>query len=429
MCLSTWGYTSGALLGMVAIVVVRADAPSSADSFSLDKTPTAIAGPLGQLRDAPTRGERAAAARKLSEISEAEPYLRAFCATPAGKLEGYGPDALTALQTTRGKRNAKRLEAWAKEGRYDLMIDASLDLSDVSDTRAFGELLLKLVTKSREVPKQFGAPEGRHRFAADMNGFYKLASSYKDLSERGLLKTDHKGSAFVRAGSLETTSRLRQTWLVVTRDHLNTSAKTPDMWEDCCLFHNNDVEVEVLDWTFLVCDGDVTFKSGGLNCNGSTIIARGSVRSPSWFALGASGSIYSDGDIVAPKGMSSKGMLMAAGKIDVPSKEGPERVIKAGVKENPFGVRFFETADVGTEATVKDGVLTIGKLTPGSPLTKFGVKPGDVVTQLNDKPIKTANDFRRELRNSVALEAGIFYITRDGTKITRVVYFHNGLEK
>ena len=48
---------------------------------------------------------------------------------------------------------------------------------------------------------------------------------------------------------------------------------------------------------------------------------------------------------------------------------------------------------------------------------------------MNDKPIKTANDVRRELRYSVALEAGIFHIRRGDEKITRVVYFKNGLEK
>ncbi|MBM3979354.1 MAG: hypothetical protein FJ304_03540 [Planctomycetes bacterium] len=73
--------------------------------------------------------------------------------------------------------------------------------------------------------------------------------------------------------------------------------------------------------------------------------------------------------------------------------------------------------------------MTIGKLTPGSPLTKYGIKEGDIKTRINDKETKTANDLRRELRYSLALEAGIFHITRGDQKLTRIVYFTNELER
>ena len=92
-------------------------------------------------------------------------------------------------------------------------------------------------------------------------------------------------------------------------------------------------------------------------------------------------------------------------------------------------MRFFQSADVGVELGAKGGAVSVAKLTPGSPLTRCGVQVGDIIAQVNDKPIKTANDVRRELRYSVALEAGIFHIYRGDEKITRVVYFKNGLEK
>ncbi len=125
------------------------------------------------------------------------------------------------------------------------------------------------------------------------------------------------------------------------------------------------------------CDGDVTFADG--HC--STVIARGSIRSKKNIQLWSS-TYSAESDI-----------------------------------------------DVGVDAALKEGVLTVTKLTPGSPLTKSGVKESDVVIRVNEKDIKTANDFRRELRYSVPLEAGIFSIMRGGEKITRVVYFKNGLEK
>ncbi len=400
--------------------------------FALGEAPPAVRAALRALRDAPARGERAAAARKLSEITEAEPYLRAFCATPAGKLEDAGSDALAVLQAARAKRNAKRLDAWAKEGRFDLMVDAGLDLSDTDDIYAFGDHLLKLGKDARDVPKKFGAPEGYHRLVDRTKHLIGFGGDFVNLADPVSIKSDHVGPAFVRTRSCEATGRIRLHWLVATRDELK-GTNPPNHWENCFLFHNNDLQLEDITGSFVVCDGDVEFLQsvGGAF---TTIIARGSIRAKGGITF-THGTYFAHGDITAKHTDTMRGLLMACGKIDVPlhqrakDKKAPERVIKAGVKENPFGVRFFETADVGTEAAFKDGALTIGKLTPGSPLTKFGVKPGDVVTQLNDKPIKTANDFRRELRNSVALEAGIFYITRDGTKITRVVYFHNGLEK
>ncbi len=48
---------------------------------------------------------------------------------------------------------------------------------------------------------------------------------------------------------------------------------------------------------------------------------------------------------------------------------------------------------------------------------------------MNPRALKTVQDFRRELRYSVALEAGIFHIRRGTENLTGIVYFPNGLEK
>ena len=86
--------------------------------------------------------------------------------------------------------------------------------------------------------------------------------------------------------------------------------------------------------------------------------------------------------------------------------DGP--LFKIRLQNNPAAVDVFESATVPE---------------------KFWVQPDTPPKVIDKKAIKTANDFRRELRYSVALEAGIFHVTRGDEKLTRVVYFKNGLEK
>ncbi len=163
--------------------------------------------------------------------------------------------------------------------------------------------------------------------------------------------------------------------------------------------------------------------------SGSILIAGGSIGG----SIGFGGSTLSArGDIDAPKnaGLSS-GLLLAGGKIDLaPAKTGgSQRVEKAGLADDPFGVRYFRLADVGAAAEWASGRLTVGALTAGSPLARHDVRAGDVVSRVNDRPVKSAQDFRRELRYSVAAGAAVFHLRRGGKDLTRVVYFRDGLEK
>lgn len=418
-----------AYLGALAVAGGPADTERPT-VVSLDSPPREVADALRDL-DGTDFDKRKDAEAVLARLAEAEPFLSRYCETPAGKMNVAARRALESLHDARTRRNAKRFPDWAKAGRYDFMVDAGIHLTDEGQADALGNLLLAFGRDIYPIPEKLGGPKCRHPHARDLKQFITTAGQ-RLHKPGGVVATKEVASVYVRAQGLEAASRVRFNYLVLTRDRL-AGPGDGVQWENCCLFHNGDVTLDGLDYSLLVCDGDITFAGDSLWGNGAVIIARGSIRSEKLLMFEGS-TFYAGGDIAAEKAGAMEGLLLAGGKVDLPAPRradgGKARVVmKGGVKECPFPVRFFETSDVGVEAALQDGALQITKLTPGSPLTKFGIKEGDIVTRVNEKDIKTANDFRRELRYSVALEAGIFHITRGDQKTTRVVYFHNGLEK
>src|SRR5262245_22486476 len=96
--------------------------------FDLDAQPKEIADALRDLKN-PDADRRKAAAAALAKLAEAEPYLRHYRATEQGKADGFAGDALDALERGRAERIMKRAASWAKAGRLDLLVDASLLLT------------------------------------------------------------------------------------------------------------------------------------------------------------------------------------------------------------------------------------------------------------------------------------------------------------
>jgi hypothetical protein len=323
-----------------------------------------------------------------------------------------------------------RIKEWAKEGRYDFVVDAGLHLYDPKDVNQLCDLLFDFANKSRGIAEKYGGPAARYNLAKNMKGWDGQQSVKRFHSPHGDIDTDWLSHALVRGQSLRVTCRNCQDWLILTREELKGIGRS-SQFELCYIFHNGDVSFDNLMSALVVCDGDIEVINS-VDLTMSTVIARGSIQSQKGLKFHTS-TLFAQGDITAKGSDTSVGLLVAGGKVNVPrtrnSVDSAQRIEKAGVKDNPFPVRFFETADAGVECEFKNNTLTITKLTPGSALTKYGIKEGDVITKLNDKVIASANDFRRELRYTIVLEAGIFHITRAKEKLTRVVYFKNGIEK
>ncbi|MBP3960533.1 PDZ domain-containing protein [Gemmata sp. G18] len=403
---------------------VPQDSKAPRTAVTLEAPPRELAGALAELKGADAQ-KRLEASRALAQLPDAEPYIRHYRTTDAGKDNTRASESLALIDAERAKRNMKRVPQWAKAGRYDLLVDTAIHLPEPDDANTLAKLLMDFAEAIRPVPQKLGGPEAKHFL--DHIEVERLRQFHEP---RGKVTTDHIGHAYVRAQSCDATNQTRFYWLTLTRDELKGTTRN-SLWENCYLFHNGDLTLDSCTWSLVVCDGNIDFVNA-VDGGYSTIIARESIRSQKGLGC-TSSTFYAQGDIVAKGTNSHNGLLLAGGKVDVPIAKvnggNKQTIEKGGVKENPFGLRFFETADLGAEAALKGQALTIAKLTPGSPLTKYDIREGDVVTRVNDKVIKTANDFRRELRYSVALEAGIFHITRGNEKINRIVYFKNGLEK
>jgi hypothetical protein len=413
--------------------VKGSDAKTSVSVRPVDAPPEQFAAALADLMGTDA-GKRKKAASALAALRDAEPYVRHYASTDRGKSNAFAAEVMDEFEIRRAERNVDRAAGWAKEGRYDLLVDVCLH-SDTDQLKTVGRAFFDFFARVNSLPKEV---RGKG-FAPQLGFTIKSLDRQQDVrlfhEKAGVLKTDYYFPALVRARACEPSARTRFYWLVLTREHLKGTDIPGNQWENCCIFHNSDLKLDDLMTSLVVCDGDVEAVTEWFTSS-SLIIANGTIRGKGGVGgrgVGGTGSTYfAGGDIVASSNLKHDNLFLAGGSI-IDVKTGKARTgvenEKPGQKENPFGVRFFATTDVGVELAVKDDAVTVAKLTPGSPLTKYGVQVGDVITQVNDKAAKTANDVRRELRYSVVLEAGIFHIRRGDEKLTRVVYFKNGLEK
>lgn len=91
-------------------------------------------------------------------------------------------------------------------------------------------------------------------------------------------------------------------------------------------------------------------------------------------------------------------------------------------------MRFFELKDVGVAVEDDADGVRVTSVAPDSPLAGRGLRVGGVVFRVNEVATNSVEPFRRELRRSLVWEAGVFWVTRDGHRLTRVVHFPDGLK-
>ena len=197
---------------------------------------------------------------------------------------------------------------------------------------------------------------------------------------------------------------------------------------------NGDLALGDVERRLVVTDGDVTRwqrADDSAEVSGSVVIARGSVSGPAVIGGWSNKScVWAGGNITLSKTVSVEGWaLLAGGDIQAEAKKGYEpALVKGKTTDNPFGVRFFETRDVGVEVEDHADGVRIKSLTPDSPLAVQGLRVGDVVFRVNDTATETAKEFRRELRRAVVWEAGVFWLAGDGKRLTRVVRFPDAIK-
>jgi S1-C subfamily serine protease len=88
----------------------------------------------------------------------------------------------------------------------------------------------------------------------------------------------------------------------------------------------------------------------------------------------------------------------------------------------PYGIRFIAPADFGFRAEPATGGMRVVEVKDGSPLARYGVRAGDLVTRVGFQATRTPVGLRRALRQGVMEESAVFHVERGGERLTRVVY-------
>ena len=379
--------------------------------------------------------ERDEAAQALAKLPEAEPYLR--FATLLG-----GDKRLVAVHTKQlaaiDQRNIARAEKWLANGRIDLIVEAVCLARTDAAADALTEPLITFSARTADQPPKVAKPAGgklpRPEAAsksmaerAKIKGLVRLTGEEVKLARGNKLS-----GAVVRAGRFDSEPIIVGS-IVVVRDEWKI--REPILrFHDTIAFTNADIVLCPMSRCIVVIDGDVTQwgeSTGGCRIDDSVVIARGSI-GPAWIhAHGPDVScVWSDRgiEIATPEALSGLALLSGGAiKTDVDTKTEQPRVVKEKLKENPFGVRFFETKDVGAEVEADEDGVRIASLAPNSPLAAQGLRVGDVVVRINDTEIDSVKEFRRELRRSVVCGAGVFWLKGEGRKPTRVVHFSDAL--
>ncbi len=417
---------------IILVLPARAARAVENEVHSLHTPPELVATYLEKLAGN-DRSDWVIAQTRLSEIPEAEPYLRDALSKLTGNAAERVTETLQKLQQEIANRNLERCRKWLQEQRFDIVSDATTLPQGLLLGDRYGDLFLRAGTEQMLASRRLIKKPTRDfpTFPATIDVFTNMPSPRRKHGYDVTVEDSERVSLFVRAQKCTFGTIESHCSVSITRLDFVTSTKGDLELSSSLISHNHDLRLATCRRTLVFCDGDIVLDSSDpITLSETCIIANGKITAKKKVHCSES-VIYAKNDISFPAGSQFRDTVklisLAGVTTQVAGKD--EKPLVEEKSQNPFPVRFFETADAGVECEYKNNTLTITKLTPGSALTKYGIKEGDVVTKLNDKVIASANDFRRELRYAIVLEAGIFHITRDKEKLTRVVYFKNGIEK
>jgi hypothetical protein len=418
------------VVSVAAVFIVAGKVPAQ---LAIDDPPVELKSLLTRLDD-PDAVQRSAAAEKLATLDWAAPYLRHQISGARPFLQRQLTAILTELDHRRHQRNAKRAVEWSKERRADLLTDYASTPADKEDLSGQIDPIIRLMssathdyaelTRVMEPPNSLlgvGSFQEWSRRDTTIFSGPKVVIDFWSMSYR-LIKTHDLN---ITMDNLE-----RSGWICVARDRLHdTNPRTTDWWYSIVMV-NSQAKFDWVSRSLVICDGDVELprnpRSGVPgNFSSSILIVNGTIRSKGRAVFGNSYVWASDGmEFTNGVGMTTKSVLASSGTINRgPNPGKPEGKVLEKAKTDPLGFRFFRIEDVGVEAVMRPEGLTVTKVLPNSPFSAHDVREGDVVTKVNDTVVNSAREFRRQVRQSVVAESGVFYLRRGGEDLSRIVYF------
>lgn len=374
------------------------------------------------------------AAKKLGQLPEAEPYLRfAILLAPDKRLTA----ALAELHASNDARNVARAKKWAAAGRINLLVEAVCLAHSDAAANALTAHLYDIAKLTAECASELLTGKKDKR-AARPRGVVvrRVRQRHRGAPVRrceGGSRPAERNAVVARSGGCLSTVGEHWFSVSVVRDGWTTHAKFPNKLYASLLFMNGDLALGDVERRLVVTDGDVTRwqrADDSAEVSGSVVIARvcerpgGDRRLVKQVVRLGRREHHPQQD-----GLGRRLGILAGGDIQAEAKKGYEpALVKGKTTDNPFGVRFFETRDVGVEVEDHADGVRIKSLTPDSPLAVQGLRVGDVVFRVNDTATETAKEFRRELRRAVVWEAGVFWLAGDGKRLTRVVRFPDAIK-
>ncbi len=416
---SWFALTTTLLVDVASVIPVRSAPP-----------PTSIAKRLQELNSKnPT--ERDAAIRAVADDPLSSYFfLNGIRDLPGGDHAIYRT-VIDLIERKRMERTVSRSTRWVNSLRPDLLVEWATVAGRDDDRAAKLQPLLDLLALLDKRTK------GELRYCSYKGAIFYDWTAKQMLSHRTLMtsidrnaKIDqhHEGYRLVVGDSVSTDLRHREYWMVVANDGIRDSAKD-SVWFRTVVFSNADishVRFDEVDNVVVIVDGDIVFPRGATVYN-SIFIANGQIQSRStevggnYLWAGKSISIGTVPNAIKPvfqNNLASMGAIL-----------GPEAGanIRADLKKEPLGIQFFQLSDLGLTMNPTGEKLKVQDVESGSPFRRYDIRKGDLITHVDNVAIHSVEHLRRAVRTSYVREVGCLQLIRDGTRIDRVVPFHNAV--
>lgn len=421
---------------LVAALVVALPLPAAAQETVVTlEAPRPVRTLLDRLQHADP-AVRAGAAAALGADDRNAPFLRferVAALTPAHRAALDA--ALAPIEARAWPRHAERVKAWAKERRLDLLCEylAGCPEAAVSDA-----LDLVLPVQQAVHAEAFPADD-KHDRPAGFIPAKSLVGAWREFAlnpaDAGLTvepgTTDMAdGWTFDGRRALLARGKIRYGYgaVVASRGRLAlTNPKAAPGWSSSVVLSNGPAELLYARAALVVVDGDVEFRDGA-RLGSSVVVTTGSVVSPAADErvpqVSLTGCRLHAGGSVELRGGSAyeKTRIQAGGTVNILRPGAGLRDAAEGATLVPYGIRFVAPADFGARIEAKDRGMVVTAVEAWSPLARYGVRAGDVVTHVGSENTRTPDDLRRALRRGVIEESAVFHLRRGGERLTRVVY-------
>ncbi len=382
------------------------------------------------------REEQRAAVIAIKSSSLSEPILRSYI----NDKKRDSRDVMDSLYEVVAdhqmlKHQSYSILSWYWRRRLDCLVE----LSNATDNYSLhsslydamqGHVPIIANRAIRDLNGQF--PGDRFRTKGASYAKYKQSDNFLDLSHKNALADDRKKYYYIHSRECTIRGLEEFFWTAFVGDKLhieNALNQEGVEFVNFFIVANSDLDLNQTSGSLVIVDGTLNFKcSSDLYLANNIIIARNDINIITPTNV-MNGILISGRDINFKNRTSIKpdARLVAKNIIRTPIKQPDESKFVEGFDRMQDYVRFFELADVGIEAAESPSGVTITSIDPRSSFAKYGIRVGDVVKQVDRKPIPTVNEFRRLVRREYVRRAGIFDVTRNGEKLNRIVYFHGPL--